>query len=129
MATTNTNLDYAIALYETTKNLNEKQLGEALKAFVEMLYRKGKLKRASSIIEAYISYAKKQEGIVDIEITTARPLDPKTLAAIEKAFGEKVESTQRVDSSILGGMKVQTGEKIFDASLRTQLERLKQKIS
>ena len=42
-----------------------------------------------------------------------------------KALGKAPEMTARVDPSILGGLKVKVGSKLFDASLKTKLDQMK----
>ena len=40
------------------------------------------------------------------------------------ALGKDPELTTRVDPSILGGIKVKVGSKLFDASLKTKLDQM-----
>ena len=121
--------DYAIALYQITKELSGKALNEAIVEFVKLLAGKQKLKQAEKIIAEFVAYAKKQEGIQDIAITSAHKLDAKTTEAITAAFGNQVEATHAIDESLLGGFIVKIEDKIFDASLKTQLVRLKNTFS
>ena len=46
-------------------------------------------------------------------------------AALSKSLGKAPELTARVDPSILGGLKVKVGSKLFDASLKTKLDQMK----
>ena len=46
-------------------------------------------------------------------------------AALRAALGKDPETTVRVDPSILGGLKVKVGSKLFDASLKTKLDQMK----
>lgn len=119
------NKQLAIALYEATKGLVASDLKKALVEFVAILARERKLKKADYIIAEYVKYAKVQDGVRQIEITSARELDDKVLNHIKKAFGDKVEAEVKVDASLLGGVRVKTDDKILDASLRTQLNKLK----
>lgn len=124
----NTIKDYALALYEVTKDQKGKELEQTIVEFAGLIVKRGLSKKIDKIINEYVAYAKKQEGIVDIEITSIRKLDSKMVKEIEQAFGEKVESIQKTDESILGGIRIKISDKIFDASLRTQLQRLKQQL-
>ena len=119
---------YAVALYETVKNLSGKELSTVLKDFVSIIARDHKLKQINKIVEEFIRHGKKQEGIVQIEITSARELDEKTIDKIKSNFGDKVEATIKIDETILGGIKVKTDDKILDGSLQTQLLKLKESI-
>lgn len=120
-----TTKQFAVALYEITAGLHGEKLHEALRQFVLLLVKYHKLKQGSRIIAEFEKYAKKQAGIMEIEITSARKLSETTLNHIKKIFGEHTESVEKVDATLLGGMKVKTEDKILDASLKTQLLNLK----
>lgn len=116
---------FATALYEITVGLHGEKLHEALGQFVLLLVKYHKLKQGARIIAEFEKYAKKQAGVVEIEITSARKLSETTLNHIKKIFGEHTESVENVDETLLGGMKVKTEDKILDATLKTQLLNLK----
>ncbi len=124
----NTPKQYAIALHQIVAGLSGKSLDEALKQFVILLARDHKLKQADTIISEFVRYSKKAEGIAEIEITTVGDLDEKTINKIKSSFGDKVEATIKVDPNILGGIKIKTEDRILDASLKTQLLKLKESI-
>jgi len=69
-------------------------------------------------------------GRVEATVTTARPLD-KALRDELVAYVKKIENAkvvtldEQVDTSILGGVIIETPNKRFDASVRTKLKRLK----
>ena len=119
---------YAVAFYQTLKDLPDNKLTSALQEFAALLAKDCKLKQANKIIDEFVRYVKKQDGVVEIEITAARELDNKTIKKIKGNFGEKVEATVKLDENILGGIKIKTDDKIFDGSLKTQLNKLKQSL-
>ena len=120
------NKQYAISLYEVVKNLSDKELESGIVEFVKLLYKNHKLKSADKIIDEFIKYAKKQAGIMDIEITSARKLDKQALEQIKDIFGKETESKEKIDDRLIGGIKIKTDTVIFDGSLKTQLIKLKQ---
>jgi len=120
------NFQFAKALYEITKDLPKSNLPEVMEQFVLILQKNNKLKKADYIIEEFISYSKKQEGIKMIEIETARKLDHAILTKLKKTFGEKSEITEVVNKNLLGGVRIKVDDLIYDASLKTQLAQLKQ---
>jgi len=124
----NTPKQYAVALYEITEKLSGAKLSEALTEFVALVGREHKTKQFDKIIKEYESYAKKKEGIVNIDIISARELETKLLNKIMHIFGKNVEAEVTVDESILGGIKIKTEDKILDGSLKTQLLKLKESI-
>ncbi len=45
-------------------------------------------------------------------------------AGLSKSTGKKVEINEVVDSSLIGGIKVQIGDKVFDGSIKSSLAQL-----
>ena len=123
------NKQYAQALYTATGDTSGKDLERVIKNFVLLLHKNRKIKQVENIITEFIKYAKKQEGIIDIEITSARKLDKTTLEKIKEIFGKKTISTEKENKGMLGGIIIKTEDVIFDGSVKTQLTKLKQKIS
>lgn len=124
----NSNQQYARALYVVTQDLSTGKLSQVLEKIVSILVREHRLHQSDKIIQEFIRYAKQQKGIIEIEITSARKLDSQILAKIKKVFGGKVEEKENLDASLIGGVKIKLADKIFDASLKTQLIKFKQKI-
>lgn len=124
----NSNKTYSKALYKAAEGLKGKDLEKILGNFILILARARKLKQAEKIIEEFKKYAKKQEGILEIKIISARKISDDLAEKIGKAFGKKVEITKEVDENLLGGFIVKTEDKIFDASVKTQLNNLKQRL-
>ncbi len=61
-------------------------------------------------------------------VTAAVELGPAqkqaVLAALEKQTGKKIEMKAEVDPSLIGGLRVEIGGRVFDGSLKTQLKRI-----
>lgn len=119
---------YAVALYQAAKDAKKDELPKIINNFTALLAKNHNLKMAKQIIAELTKHAKAEEGISEIEITSAGSLDDKTINAIKKIFGEKVESHQTTDKSIIGGIIIRTQDHILDASVKTQLLKLKQKL-
>ena len=70
--------------------------------------------------------------IVRADVTTAMPLPPDRLAQLERRLGEvtgrKVTMTTKVDPSIIGGVVARIGSTVYDGSVATQLQMMKQKL-
>lgn len=71
-------------------------------------------------------------NIVRAEVTTAQPLSAERLQEIQRglavATGRTVDITSRVDPSILGGMVARVGSTVFDASVTSHLQRLRERL-
>lgn len=97
--------------------------------FLGLLAQNGRAKDLPAVIAGFEARYAKHAGLVAAEVVSAQPLDAKQLAAIKtalnKSLGKAPELTTRVDPSILGGLKVKVGSKLFDASLKTKLDQMK----
>lgn len=122
------NRQFAKALYEVTEGLPKNDIPEVIRNFLMMLQKNNKLKKIEHIIEEFIQYSKKQAGIKEIEVESARKLDRPTLDKIKKLFGEKSEVTEKINESLLGGVKIKIDDLVYDASLQKQLIKLKEKL-
>lgn len=71
-------------------------------------------------------------NVVRAEVTTTEPLSADRLAAIQRslaaATGRTVELTQKVDPAILGGMVARVGGTVFDGSVTSHLQRIRQRL-
>lgn len=118
--------DYAIALYQVSKDKKGADLKQTIGEFAKLLFRDGKLKQIDGIIGEFTKYTKKQEGVVSIEITSATKINKTLLSNIAKSFGSNVETDEKINKDLIGGFIVRTEDKIFDGSVKTQLTKLKQ---
>ncbi len=73
------------------------------------------------------------QQIVRGEVTTAVAVPAEKLRAIEaglaRATGRKVVLDARVDPSIIGGVVTRLGSTVYDGSVTTQLQRMKQALT
>ena len=72
-------------------------------------------------------------GRVSAEVVSAKPLAAdqivKITAALEKLSGKKVDVHKREDPSLLGGVVAKVGDVVYDGSLRTQLDNLRDELT
>jgi F-type H+-transporting ATPase subunit delta len=75
----------------------------------------------------------RQRGITRAEVRTALPLDDEDRAGLERRLedlaGRQVEFTEVVDPSLIGGIAVRIGDRLYDASVRSRLERLRARLT
>ena len=97
--------------------------------FLGLLAANGRASALASVITGYEALSAKARGAVSAQVTTALPLSAAqakgVAAALRQALGKDPEIDTRVDPSILGGIKVRVGSRLFDASLRSKLDSLK----
>jgi len=99
------------------------------KKFLGLLAANGRVAALPSVITGYEALSAKARGAVSAEVTTAVALTAAqakgVAAALRQALGKDPEIETRVDPAILGGIKVQVGSRLFDASLKSKLDSLK----
>lgn len=99
------------------------------KKFLGLLAANGRVAILPEVIAGFEALSAKSRGVVSAQVTTAIALtaaQAKGLsAALRTALGKDPEIETRVDPSILGGIKVRVGSRLFDASLRSKLDSLK----
>jgi len=71
--------------------------------------------------------------IVRAEVTTAVPLAADRVSAVERALahvtGREVVLETRVNPAIVGGVVARVGSTVYDASITTQLEKIKKTLT
>jgi len=120
---------YAKILYKLTEGKSGKEMEKAVEEFVKYLIEERALSKKEYLMKAFKEYAKLQQGIQKIVITSARELSQKMIEEIAGLFGKKVEVETNIDKSLIGGVVVRTGDTILDASVKSQLEQLQKELS
>jgi F-type H+-transporting ATPase subunit delta len=108
---------------------NTAKFHETTRKFLGLLAANGRASTLAGVIAAFEKLAADARGEVQAQVTTAVPLtaaQAKGVAqALRQALGKDPRIETRVDPSILGGLKVRVGSRLFDASLRAKLDSLK----
>ena len=98
--------------------------------FLLVVNDKGRIGEIEDIAHEFERLMAREERRLSVELTTARELSDEEARAIveqiEKAAGRKVEATRHVDPDLVGGIVLQAGSYMVDASVRGRLERLRQ---
>jgi F-type H+-transporting ATPase subunit delta len=102
-------------------------------SFLALITKNGRERLITEIAQSYISQVKEFKGIIPISITSARKLDEATkatiLAKINASVTGTLEITELIDESLIGGFIVTMGDKQIDASVVSQLARMKQELT
>lgn len=96
--------------------------------FLRLLIRKDRETMTKPILDQYQTLRDEQRGIVDAEVTVARPLEDEDREALTEALEKKTGKTIRLhveeDADLIGGLIVRIGDRVFDASVRNKLTNL-----
>lgn len=98
--------------------------------FLRVLLAARKLPQLDDVIRGFAALQDEAEGRVRGLAVTPMPLQDAQVKALRKALAKalskEVDLEIRVDPSLLGGVVARVGNLVFDGSLRTQLERMKE---
>jgi ATP synthase F1 delta subunit len=101
--------------------------------FLELLIEKHRTAEVFRVRRHFEDLWKKENRRIDVTVTSATGLDPAVVAKIgeeiERQTDRKVDLASRVDAEILGGIVLQVGNMVLDASIRNRLEKLRQSVA
>ncbi len=101
--------------------------------FIDLLLAKKRAALLPLVASLFQSQADASVGLARVQVRSARPLSPEQTkaltASLQKALGSKqVALESSVDESLLGGVVVRAGDKLWDLSLAGRLKRMKEKL-
>jgi F-type H+-transporting ATPase subunit delta len=106
---------------------------ELVRNFVRLLAEKGRSGEIHEIAREFEALVAREEGILDVELTTAVELSQQEfddlVARVGRASGRKVRASRAVDPALVGGLVLQVGSRRLDASIRGRLERLRYELT
>lgn len=97
--------------------------------FLNLLLDRNRISYLDGILNRFQVLVRQLRNIALAEVTTAVPLnDSQTATVVEKVKAmtgaQAVELDVRVDPELIGGVIIQAGSEVFDASVRSQLKRI-----
>ena len=96
--------------------------------FIQLLLDNGRLDLLPQIAESYSAFADELSGVIRPTLASGLPLDESQVeevrGALEKSTGKKVMLKVEIDPTLIGGVVTKIGDKLFDGSVRTQLNRI-----
>lgn len=109
--------------------LEKAGVSEVVRKFFDVVTRAARLALLHDIVAAFHQVVDARQGVVEARITSAQPLTESQTQALTTALGRRTGKTVRVkqhhDPALLGGLKVQLGSTVYDASLQGRLRLLK----
>jgi F-type H+-transporting ATPase subunit delta len=108
-------------------------VGDEALSLVLLMIRRGRPRAVSRMIAHFAELLRGERGIVLAEVRTVLELEPEQRAAVSDRLaqltGERVEMNEVVDESLIGGIAVRIGDRLYDASVRNRLERLRSRLT
>jgi len=137
----NANLSAALSNPTIAHASKEKVLGELIKRvkpskttanFLRVLLQNNRLTEIGEIDTRFESVLEERSGIVPAEVTSARELPDTERTEFEKTLekltGKDMQITYVVDANIIGGVVTRIGSTVYDGSVKTKLENLREQL-
>lgn len=103
-----------------------------LEAFLRMVFSMGRAAHLADIAQAFAELVDEARGIIRARICSARPIEAplkrRLKQILEHREHKQVELVEETAPELLGGLQVVLGSRMLDGSVRTQLERLRQRL-
>jgi F-type H+-transporting ATPase subunit delta len=109
--------------------LRQAGVGMTLCSFFKVVTENARLGLIHEIETAFRELVDERAGVVEAKVTAAQPLSEAQTRSLSAALaartGKSIRLVAAQDPSLLGGLKVQVGSTVLDASLQGQLRLLK----
>ncbi len=100
--------------------------------FLLLVVRKRRESYLPAMYRAYLDLANEARGIVEVEVRSAVPLPEETTerlqGKLESRLGKRVKFQTQVAPELLGGLVVRVGDVLMDGSVRTRLQRMRERL-
>lgn len=117
---------------EVLRKALEGRIHPLLFRFIVTLVRKERLDRLWRIFEAYDQMIQERFGRVEVDIFTRYPVPQDQLnalgARLQEALGREPVMHAYIDDKMIGGVKLLYGDVLIDASVDTQLRKMKDRM-
>ena len=105
------------------------RLSDDVLRLMHVMNRHGRLSCLRDVYAAARKQWNEKQGIVEVRVTTATPLDSHQAEEIRASLANRlntgVELQAHVDPSILGGIQIRVGDTVYDASVTQRLKTLR----
>ena len=124
----------ALLLHEITVDKTESEISKVLKEYVKLLAKKGLISKSDLIVDEYNKQRSKDENILEATLSVRYPLHKDMKSKLEKFLkaefgGNQTHITEKIDESILGGVKIQVDDWILDHTIKGRLTSLEKALA
>lgn len=116
-----------------TQVAGSQQLSPLTVRFLSLLLDRDRLAHLAGIASYYRQLVNEAKGRVDAKVVASSVLESATVEQIRRQLGiisgKEVVLQEKTDPSLLGGLLIELEGKVYDGSIRTQLEKMKQRVA
>lgn len=115
------------------KNIFKGRVSDLTHAFLQIVNQKDRLSHLPAITASFDEIIQHAFGRVEVDVYTAAPLDQEELSSIKSrlqaVLGKPPVIHAYVEPTMIGGVKMQIGDQLIDASIAAELRRMKDRLS
>ena len=104
------------------------KFSKTLEKFFSILVVKRRIFYTKQIFSKFLILSSKKRGELTATLTSSKKLSSKEITTLNselsQAIGSKIVFNNRVDESLLGGLKVQIGSLMIDTSIKNKLKKI-----
>jgi F-type H+-transporting ATPase subunit delta len=101
--------------------------------FLQVLLQNQRLTELGEVNKRFAHVLDERSGIVSAQVTTARPVPENSQQALRDKLtqltGKQVRLSFMTDEELIGGIVTRIGSTVYDGSVRTQLQQVKEKMA
>jgi len=118
---------YALSLYESLAE--NKDQGKIMENFLALVSYNKDWKNLSKIISSFEAIYDAKEGLIEAKVESVRDLSAslkkQIIAWLKARENKEIILKESINQDLLGGFKISYQDTVVDASLKTQLQNLK----
>jgi len=103
----------------------EGKISKEVNNFLKILLDKRRINNIYEITKEYEKLVDNYNGVVKADAYTTTPLEEETLKSLEeklsKTTNKNVKLTNKIDETLIGGVKIVLGDKVIDGTLKKKL--------
>lgn len=112
--------------------ISKSKAGKTTSNFLRVLLKNQRISELEEISVRFAQELDVRSGFVAAQITTARPVSQEQQSALQTKLtamtGKKVRLDFKTDDALIGGVVTRIGDTVFDGSVRSQLNELKEQL-
>jgi len=109
------------------------KVGRPVLGLLNVLVEKRREALFDEIVLQFDDLLDRHEGRLKVQVTSARKLDESVAAAlrtaIERRTNQSVVLQQRVDPDVIGGLRVNVGDRVIDGTIRRSLQEMRRTLA
>jgi len=107
-------------------------VGSKVLNLIRLMLRRGRIQELPRLAAEFQRLDDERQGVARASVTSTLPLEPDEVRALQERLAtstdRRVELDLKVDPNLLGGLVVQLGDLLVDGSVRSRLERLRNRL-